>query len=78
MREHGYHLQARLYLLALHRYLKLRLPAYDPAQHLGGACYLFVRGMRPDWRSPDGTQTGISLLAPKVELILEMERRMTG
>lgn len=41
----NYVLQATLYQVALHRYLQWRLPGYDPAQHLGGARYLFVRGM---------------------------------
>jgi len=44
LRAH-YPLQALLYLVALHRYLRWRLPAYDPERHLGGAQYLFVRGM---------------------------------
>jgi exodeoxyribonuclease V beta subunit len=34
-----------LYLAALHRHLIDRLPHYDPALHLGGAFYLFVRGI---------------------------------
>ncbi len=45
MADHHYPLQALLYSVALHRYLRWRLPGYDPAQHLGGAAYLFVRGM---------------------------------
>lgn len=44
IRSH-YPLQALLYSVALHRYLRWRLPGYDPAVHLGGARYLFVRGM---------------------------------
>ncbi|MDR3323319.1 MAG: UvrD-helicase domain-containing protein, partial [Zoogloeaceae bacterium] len=76
MGAHGYTLQARLYLLALHRYLKCRLPDYTPAQHLGGACYLFLRGVRPDWQQPNGLPTGVCLLSPKGELVLEMERAL--
>ena len=45
MAAHHYPLQALLYLVALHRYLRWRLPGYEPAEHLGGAAYLFVRGM---------------------------------
>ncbi|MCK6425913.1 MAG: exodeoxyribonuclease V subunit beta [Burkholderiaceae bacterium] len=46
MLAHRYELQAALYLLALHRLLRARLgAAYDPAQHLGGAVYLFLRGI---------------------------------
>ena len=40
-----YPLQALLYQVALHRYLRWRLPAYDPERNLGGVLYLFVRGM---------------------------------
>ena len=40
-----YSLQALLYTVALHRYLRWRLPAYDPERHLAGVLYLFVRGM---------------------------------
>jgi exodeoxyribonuclease V beta subunit len=45
MAHHHYPLQALLYAVALHRFLRWRLRGYDPAQHLGGAAYLFVRGM---------------------------------
>jgi exodeoxyribonuclease V beta subunit len=44
MRAH-YPLQALLYGVALHRYLRWRQPGYDPARHLGPIAYLFVRGM---------------------------------
>lgn len=47
MLEHRYDVQAALYLLALHRLLRARLgAAYGPAQHLGGAIYYFLRGVR--------------------------------
>jgi exodeoxyribonuclease V beta subunit len=45
MREADYPLQAALYLVALHRLLRWRVEGYDPARHLGGAHYLFLRGM---------------------------------
>jgi exodeoxyribonuclease V beta subunit len=44
MRAH-YPLQALIYVVALHRYLRWRIPSYRPETHLGGARYLFVRGM---------------------------------
>ena len=47
MVHHGYHLQYLLYLTALHRMLSLRLPDYAYDRHVGGACYLFLRAMRP-------------------------------
>jgi exodeoxyribonuclease V beta subunit len=40
-----YPLQALLYSVALHRYLRWRLRGYEPQRHLGGVLYLFVRGM---------------------------------
>jgi exodeoxyribonuclease V beta subunit len=40
-----YPLQALLYLIALHRYLRWRLPGYAADRNLGGVRYLFLRGM---------------------------------
>ncbi|MCC6225140.1 MAG: UvrD-helicase domain-containing protein [Microthrixaceae bacterium] len=48
MAWHHYPLQALLYQVALHRYLRWRVPHYDPAVQLGGVAYLFVRGMVGD------------------------------
>ena len=48
-------LQALLYTVALHRYLRWRLPGYDPDRHLAGVFYLFVRGAPGgvfSWRPP--------------------------
>lgn len=46
MAAHRYDVQAALYLLALHRLLRTRLGSgYDPARHLGGAIYFFLRGV---------------------------------
>ncbi len=47
MEEHDYLLQAILYTLVLHRWLKTSLPDYDYQRHIGGAYYLFLRGMHP-------------------------------
>ena len=44
--EKRYEVQYVLYLLALHRLLKSRLAEYDPDQHLGGAVYVFLRGLQ--------------------------------
>ncbi|NAR56107.1 AAA family ATPase [Acinetobacter haemolyticus] len=41
----SYWLQAALYLVALHRYLSVKLQNYRIEQHLGGASYLYLRGM---------------------------------
>ena len=64
MRDQGYHLQYLLYLVALDRYLRHRLAGYDPAQHLGGAVYLFVRGVRPGWHDASGAPTGVFFHRP--------------
>ena len=45
MIHHHYPLQALLYSVALHRYLRWRQPGYTPETHLGGVMYLFVRAM---------------------------------
>lgn len=47
MTTHSYWLQASIYQVALHRYLKLRLPNYDISTHLGAVEYAFLRGMSP-------------------------------
>lgn len=45
--NHRYDLQYSLYLLALHRLLRLRLgTAYEYDKHVGGAVYWFLRGNR--------------------------------
>jgi exodeoxyribonuclease V beta subunit len=67
MERAHYHLQALLYTAALHRYLRWRLPGYDPARHLAGVLYLFVRGMTgaPEsgvfaWRPPASLVVALS------------------
>jgi exodeoxyribonuclease V beta subunit len=72
MYRHHYALQALLYTVALHRFLRWRLPGYDPAVHLAGVSYLFVRGMTGDggldsgtpgvfsWRPPAGLPEALS------------------
>ncbi|MEV6558980.1 UvrD-helicase domain-containing protein [Nocardia sp. NPDC051756] len=74
LRSH-YPLQALLYAVALHRYLRWRLPAYDPVHHLGGARYLFVRGMiGPE--TPPGH--GVFDWNPPAPLILAISRLLAG
>ncbi len=74
MRSH-YPLQAILYSVALHRYLRWRLPDYDPERHLGGIRYLFVRGMiGPD--TPDGA--GVFDWEPPAALVVELSGLLAG
>ena len=58
MQTHGYHLQHLLYSVALHRHLGRSLAGYDYESHFGGVLYLFVRGVRPQWRI-DGVPCGV-------------------
>lgn len=64
MAGHRYDIQGAIYMLALHRLLKSRLgDDYDPARQLGGAVFLFLRGIA-------NTAThGCCLLEPDVELL---------
>ena len=64
MLHSDYPLQALLYVVVVHRYLRWRQPGYDPARHLGGVLYLYVRGMcGPDTPSDDGHPAGVFSLA---------------
>jgi len=69
MRDQGYHLQSLLYLVALDRYLRHRLAGYDPERHLGGAVYLFVRGVRPGWHDSTGAPAGVFFERPAIATI---------
>jgi exodeoxyribonuclease V beta subunit len=72
MDRHQYHLQYLLYTVALHRYLRTRVPGYRYASHVGGALYLFVRGVRPGWRAADGTPSGVYMCRPAAALVEEL------
>jgi exodeoxyribonuclease V beta subunit len=68
-----YPLQALLYSVALHRYLRWRQPGYSPDQHLGGVLYLYVRGMcGPQTPLVDGAPCGVFSWQPPPELIVEL------
>lgn len=70
MEEHQYHLQSLIYSLALHRYLRSRLPGYDYERDLGGSLYLFLRGMRPGL----GPTRGVFRTRPSRALIEDLDR----
>ena len=78
MRDHDYHLQALLYTLALHRYLRLRLSDYCYDEHIGGYFYLFVRGVRPDWKTAAGAPAGVVFRQPPLALIEDLDRLFGG
>ena len=73
MARSHYPLQALLYSVALHRYLRWRQPAYDPEQHLGGLLYLYVRGMCGE-ATPlvDGHPCGVFSWSPPAALVEDL------
>jgi exodeoxyribonuclease V beta subunit len=74
-----YPLQASLYAVAVHRMLRWRQPAYDPAVHLGGVLYLFVRGMAgPDTPRVDGVPCGVFGWRPPASLVVELSALLDG
>lgn len=69
MRHTHYPLQAVLYCVALHRFLRSRLADYQPEHHLGGVGYLFVRGMG----GPEaGAETGVFAWHPPAGLVVAL------
>jgi len=69
MAAHRYDVQGAIYMLALHRLLRSRLGEhYDPARQLGGALFLFLRGIaHPPTR-------GCYLLKPDLALLDGIEQ----
>jgi exodeoxyribonuclease V beta subunit len=79
MVEAHYPLQALLYGVALHRYLRWRQPAYDPDVHLGGSSYLFLRGMSgPDVLTQDGSAPGVFSWRPPSALVVGTSDLLAG
>jgi exodeoxyribonuclease V beta subunit len=70
MERAHYPLQALLYLVALHRYLRARVPGYDAERDLGGVFYLFLRGMTgPATPRVDGQPCGVFAWRPPAPLV---------
>ncbi|NML45780.1 exodeoxyribonuclease V subunit beta [Ramlibacter sp. G-1-2-2] len=69
--KHRYELQYTLYLFALHRLLRSRIPDYDYERDVGGAVYLFLRGHA----APGG---GLHLERPGVALMDALDRLFSG
>ena len=69
--HHRYELQYTLYLFALHRLLRSRLPDYDYDRHVGGAVYLFLRG----YAAPGG---GLHVERPPRALIEALDALFDG
>ena len=66
-----YDLQYVLYLVALHRLLRSRLRGYDYDTHVGGAVYVFMRGMEADG-------AGVHRLKPPRALIESIDQAFRG
>jgi exodeoxyribonuclease V beta subunit len=74
-----YPLQALLYSVVLHRYLRWRLPSYDVERHLGGVLYLFLRGMcGPETPVDDGHVAGVFDWSPPAALVTELSDLLEG
>ena len=72
MAHHRYDVQATIYLLALHRLLRQRLgDGYQPARHLGGAVYYFVRGIH-------GPTQGVCLLPAPLAALDQLDAMLNG
>ena len=65
-----YPLQALLYTVALHRYLRWRLPGYTAERNLAGVAYLFLRGMTGAGTPlVDGVPCGVFAWRPPAGLV---------
>ena len=70
MGREAYYLQYLIYCVALHRYLKIRMPDYRYASHFGGVRYLFVRGMS----ARSGYEYGVYADRPSEALIESLDQ----
>ena len=68
---HRYDLQYVLYLLALHRQLRARLPGYDYDRDVGGALFIFLRGTA-------AATCGLYFVKPPRSLIEQLDALFRG
>lgn len=71
MAEHRYDFQYQIYALALHRFLRSRIPGYQFEQHFGGVYYLFLRGV-------DGSENGRFFHKPEAEFVEAFDKLIEG
>ena len=76
MIEDGYYIQALVYSVALHRYLRTRLSNYDFDTHFGGVCYLFLRGLNGN-SDETGQLLGLYTWKPPRRLIEHVDELFT-
>lgn len=77
MADHHYGLQALLYTVALHRYLRQRIRGYAPERHLGESWYLFVRAIGLDDAATD-LRHGVWRHRWPARLILALDAAFAG
>ena len=79
MGHSDYPLQALLYAVVLHRFLRWRQPGYDPEVHLGAVLYLYLRGMcGPTTPSVGGLPCGVFAWRPPTSLVEELSDLLDG
>jgi len=79
MQRSHYALQALLYLVALHRFLRWRVPDYDPDDDLLGVHYLFLRGMLgADAPVFDGGRSGVFAWRPEAAVVIGLSDLLAG
>ena len=78
MQREGYHLQALIYSVAVHRLLQRRLEHYEPNTHWGGVVYLFIRGVRPSWHDTQGQATGVYFERPDPQVLNQLSTYLGG
>ncbi|MBZ2198676.1 UvrD-helicase domain-containing protein [Occultella gossypii] len=79
MGHSSYPLQALLYAVVAHRFLRWRLPDYQPRKHLGGVLYLYLRGMcGPQTPIVDGEPCGVFSWRPPVALVQGVSDLLDG
>ena len=79
MTHSSYPLQAILYAVVLHRFLRWRLAGYDPARHLGGVMYLYLRGMcGPATPVVEGQPCGVFSWQPPVAFVEAVSDLLDG
>lgn len=67
MHDHHYILQYHLYVLAIYKFLKSRIPGFSYERDFGGVYYLFTRGIRPS------SNRGIFFDLPSLSVVSALE-----
>jgi len=77
--DSDYDLQYLIYLVAVQRWLRVRLgDTYAPERHLGGAVYLFLRGLDPHGAAPPEAAPGLHCDRPPQALLDGLDALFDG